>query len=430
MKKNLLLTVLIIFLILPYISAISIEMKDSFKQDEMLTAKLSGEFVNPPLKENIYFYRQHVKIGIDSSISKIGDDYYLFASLSGKAPNNYSLVIDGVSYKQGTKTITDPIIKNFSVTEELIDFIIDKGFVNTKNDFQISLSNFLDESLEVTMDITSLSGEEGGILSYDEDTDYTLVLTPGSNKITFKINITEPKEKLIQFSSENTSYTVPIYLYQDVYAESSKSFSFDIEPSEVDVIMNLTESRNKLIYIYNTGTGALTNVKLKLDDSLKPYVTISEIAFGQILPDKNANINMTILSSGTDGKVISGKLSVETDQKVFNSIDIKVTTQKGYTPSEEELVSQLQTTETCTESGGKICVKEKEECSEIQFYAVDSVCCPGKCNPISSGSSFGKILGWGLIIVIIIIGAWFFLKKYKKTSSPINLLKIAQGKKR
>jgi len=427
MKKKIIFIIFLILLILPLSSAIVFDMKNTFNEEEVLIARLSGDFINPPLKENINFYRGHVRVGIDCSITKIDDDYYLFAPLTGKTPTNYSIVIEDASYRKGTKTIEENIIKNFTIIEGLADFIVDKGFLKTKNNFYIDLENFLDEDLEIIMNISTISGEQGGISNYDEETDYEFTIS-ASKRINFEIDVQKPTTKVIHFASKNTSYEIPISLYRDEQAEASKSYSFEIEPPEMNIIMNITESRIKFIYIYNTGTGTLTGIDVELSDSLEPYVTISENRFGQILPNDNAHFNMTILASGTDGKVISGELYVKTEQKVADSIPIQVETKKGYIASAEELAPQVQGKKLCSEYNGTICTKE-EECSETEFYAKDGSCCTGKCNPISEPSSPWKFLGWVLLIIVILIAVWFFFKKYRKVKTPIDLLKVAQGKK-
>ena len=429
MKKSVIITIVLTLLLITLVSAINFEMKESFDQEEVLTAKLSGDFIDPPLRENIFFYRGHVRIGIDPSIAKIDDDYYLFAPLSGKTENNYSIVIEDVTYKKASKTIEEDLVKNFTITNKTADFIIDKGFVDTRDDFYIELENLLDEDLEVIINMTTVLGPEDAILSYEDDTDYGVIIEPGSERVNFEVDIKEPSVKLIQFTSKNTSYVIPVSLYVDEQSEQTKLFAFKIEPSEIDITMNITSQRKKLVYIYNTGTGTLTDIRLKLSDSLKPYVTISEDRFGQILPENNAHLNMSILSSGEDGKVISGELFVETEQGLASSMIIIVETQKGYVPSPEELAPELVTDETCEDTGGRIC-SEDEECSSKEFKARNGLCCPGgDCKLKPGKSSIGKILGWTILIIIVIAGIWFFLKKYKRKKKPVDLLKIAQGKR-
>ena len=170
--KKIVLFFIVILLLTALVSAINFEMKDTFDREEVLTARLSGDFVDPPLKQNIFFYRGHVRIAIDPSIARIGNDYYLFAPLSGKTQGNYSIVIKEISYTKGSQTIEEDLIKNFTITENLTNFLIDKGFVDTKDDFYIELENLLDEDLEITMNITTISGSEEAITSHEEDTEY------------------------------------------------------------------------------------------------------------------------------------------------------------------------------------------------------------------------------------------------------------------
>ena len=295
--KKLLIPIILILLLTTLVSAINFEMKDTFNREEVLMAKISGNFVDSPLQQNIYFYRGHVRIAISPFIAKIDSDYYLFAHLSGKTFGNYSIVIKDTSYRKEGKIIREDLVKNFTITEKIADFIIDKGFVDTKDDFYIEIENLLEEDLSITMNIITLSGLEEGITSHKEDTNYELIISQGLEKINFKTDIIEPSTKLIQFASKNTSYTIPASLFKDKPLES-KSFAFEINPSELELTMNITSQRNKLIYIYNKATGTLTDIQLRLSDSLKPYVTISKDSFLRILPENNIHFNMTIITSG------------------------------------------------------------------------------------------------------------------------------------
>ena len=443
MKK--LFVLIALLLSLSFTSALSLEMKDSFNQDELLMAKISGDIVQPPLKENIFLYRGHVRTAIDARIGKIGNDYYLFASLSGKSPENYTLVVENVQYMRGSSALTENLEKNFTLTENLTDFSLNKGFVITKANFDVELYNFLDDNLDLEMQITTLVGEKGGIANYQEDEENEIVLRPGSKTINFEIkDITEPTIKIINISSvekttepglfgsstktmQKTSYSIPVYIYVDDTSEQTKYYAFDIFCQDCeDIKLPVGGDTTKLIYIYNQGTGTLTDIKLTLSESFEPYIHLSEKSFGQILPNSNANLNMSILAGAE--KAISGKLFVETAQGVSNSIPIKIDVKQGYEEQEETPV--LQSTKTCAELQGKICKKDIEECKESTKETIlgkDGKCCFGTCVKKSKGS-LPKIIGWSLVIIMIAIGAWFFLKKYRGVKSPINLLEQSKPK--
>ena len=427
MKKALIILIVLTVLTLSYVSAaISFDIKNNFSQEEILTAKLSGDFINPPLKENIFFYRGHVRVGIAPYIAKIGDTYYLYAALAGKTPGNYSIVIEDVEYTMASKTIKEDLTKNFTISESYADFIIDKGFVITKDDFYLEVENLKSSNLNILLNIRTISGEEGGISSYEEDKEYDITLKPGKERIDFKLDlIKQPSIKLIELTLGDFNYTIPVSIFVDEFSEQNQFFAFKIEPSEMDLTMPTSgDAKKRLVYIYNTGTGTLTDIKLSLSESLKPYVTISESTFGRILPDSNANLNMTIALGGE--KSIAGELFVETAQKLAGSMRVIIIFEQDY---QGEDIPELQTTDKCSNQGLIICL-ENEKCSDTSeiIYGADGVCCkPGKCIGAPS-SSLGKIIAWIIILALITGAAWFFLKKYKNIKNPIDLLKIARGK--
>ena len=84
---------------------------------------------------------------------------------------------------------------------------------------------------------------------------------------------------------------------------------------------------------------------------------------------------------------------------------------------------------TCAEMSGKICEATTEKCDGNKSISADAECCLGKCIAKTSSNS-KKIVGWVLIIIIVLIFAWFFLKKYRKTKNKkVDLEKESKGKK-
>ncbi len=54
--------IILLILILPAISAIEFDMKAEFAQGETLMAKVSGNFIEPIINENIFLYRGHIRV--------------------------------------------------------------------------------------------------------------------------------------------------------------------------------------------------------------------------------------------------------------------------------------------------------------------------------------------------------------------------------
>src|SRR4030042_1425735 len=92
---------ILILLLLPLLPAVEFDMKDNYAQGETIIARISGNFVTSVTRDNIFFYRGHVRIAMEYDITKIGEDYYLYAILSGKSPADYSVSVEDVKYMKG-----------------------------------------------------------------------------------------------------------------------------------------------------------------------------------------------------------------------------------------------------------------------------------------------------------------------------------------
>ncbi len=82
--KKFFLFLFLILLIFPLISAVEFTLDSSYMQGETIITKISGNFLTPLTKDNVFFYKEHVRIPVDYGIEKINKEYYLYASLSGK----------------------------------------------------------------------------------------------------------------------------------------------------------------------------------------------------------------------------------------------------------------------------------------------------------------------------------------------------------
>ena len=213
--------ILIIFLALflfPIISAIEIDMKDNFDQGETLIAKISGNFYEAISEENVIFYRGRVRTSIIPFVSKINNEFYIYANLLDKSPNNYSIVIEDAKYYQGNQIIEEDITKNFIINENFADFSIDKGFVITKEDFFIKVKNLQDYKITINLGSVNYDKEEGFFASlFSEkkisENSNSITLNPGEvKKIYFKVEDFE-ELSLIELSTGNLDYEILVYVF-------------------------------------------------------------------------------------------------------------------------------------------------------------------------------------------------------------------------
>lgn len=312
-------------------------MKSNFSQGETLMARISGNFLEPVLKENIFFYRGHVKIPLEYDVAKIDEDYYIYALLGGKSPDNYAVALEDVRYSEGTKIVEEDIIKNFTIINETADFSINPGFIITGENFSIEVQNLKDYQIAINIDENKTETGGGFFSFFFKDTNSrnnSVILKSGEVKnIEFGLG-NETSFRNIWLSTENLEYKIPVY-----------AFVSQIQNKEGG------EEQNESA---EDGEGG----------------------------EEEAN--------ETGGKKISEA-----------------------------------TTKTCAEANGTIC-KSDEKCDKTSVQAKDATCCIGVCGKIEKKIT-GKLIGWGLLVVLFIIILWF-VKKTSKAKKKVVLLDIAKGK--
>ncbi len=440
MKKFVIFAVLFL---LPLISAVGIDMNNDFNQRETLTAKFSGNFLEGVSKENVVFYRGHVKIPIDFEIMNIENDYYIYA-LNDKSPGNYSLSLENLKYYKQGEIIEDAISKNFTINEPFADFSINPGFIMTTNNFELTIQNFQDTEITINIDkeinideeiIQNESEEQGFLdglfgnlflsitgkttLNLEEETSITL--SPNEIKtITFEIdNIPEPTLKKISFYSENTFYEFLVYIPSPV-DKNKYSINLNFEPSELKVSLYPNITQEEIVTLKNIGDKLLENITFEISNDLEPYVNISKNEIYNL--DVNQSVEITLLFTPVNIKqIIEGELTAKISGETEDLVIIF-----EMFGNESDLIIPS-TSKTCEELNGTI-FEEPQECLGEERFAKDGNCCIGEIE-IPKKDDTGLIIGWAIIMTIIIALVWFFKFKYKKSKGEIDLFKIAKGKK-
>ena len=411
MKK--LIFLLLLFLIFPIISAVEFDMKEEFSQGETLMAKVSGNFLLPLQKDNVFFYRGHVRMPVEYDIKKIDEDYYIYALLIGKEPKNYSIALENIRYMKGGEMSEKNIIRNFTINNQTADFSINPGFAS-ETEFSIEVQNLQDKKITIQVNTkadVNISGE-----TYQEP----ITLKSGQKKdIDFIFETSEPIFKIIELSTENLNYQIPASIpTTEIQAEEI----FKFEPSTLIFSASTNSETEKTIYLYNTGDEEIIDITLFLSDSLKLYVNISHESIDKLDANSNIPIKLTFLSE--EEFELEGHIQAKQEEKiVYSQISVKFLT--DYVPTEEP--PQEYTTKTCVELGYAICSRNEKCSNDDIVYAKDNVCCTGICE-LKETTQTGKIIGIIILIAIIIIGIWFYKKKYKKAKKPVDLLKVAKGK--
>ncbi len=422
-KKKFQLAIFLILFLFPMVSAIQINMDDNFSQGETLTAKVSGNFFEAISEQNVAFYRGHIRTSIIPFVSKINNEFYIYAQLLDKSPNNYSLVIENAKYYQGSKIIEKDIVKNFSINKNIADFSVDKGFVITKGDFFIEVKNLQDYEITINLKTSNKSTNNKSFFSSlfgsSVESGSSIILNPEEiKKINFKVNDFNDSSE-IELSTDNLKYEIPVYVFSKQEKQKQKIFRF--EPSEINFSLVINSNKTGIIHLRNIGETEIENISLIISDSLLPYISLSINKIDKL--DKNSSKKIEFnISSDTEEKSIEGQITAKTsDNKLHTYTSVFLNFLRDYIPpknKENSVVSQ-----TCSELDGTVC-NQNQKCNEDNInYAKDGICCLGTCQTEKKSSS-GKIIGWLLIVGIIGFGLWFYLKKYKKVESVNDLMRI------
>jgi hypothetical protein len=431
------LIVLFLLILLPFVSAVEINMKSELSQGETILAKFSGTFQDKISKEDVFFYREHTRVPIEFDIMNIGNDYYIYA-VNDKSPGNYSISIEDVYYYKEGKLVNDKITKNFTITDDVADFSINPGFIKTTNDFEVQLQSLQDKDITVKINSEKISESQNnetdksfldslfgnlflsltGKSTLNINEQKSITLSPNEIKsIEFKMQDTpEPTVKEISFSSGKYFYEFILYIPSAVKVSHKTSLNF--EPSELKIsLANATSEQ--IVTLENVGDELLKNVSVYVSSNLKDYVNVSKDIIYNLGVNQSAEIyllfsrpNMTVNITGE----LTAKIPNETEDMVIIFETVK--------NASDVIVSSA--SKDCAELNGTI-FEEPQICDGEERFAKDGNCCIGQVTEPQK-SNTGFIIGWLIIIILLAVLVWFFKFKYKKAKNEINLFKIAKGR--
>jgi|TARA_Y100000310_G_scaffold338887_1_gene429817 hypothetical protein len=403
-------------------------MKDTFQKDETLMARVSGNFFETVSKDDISFFRGHVRTSIIPTVLKIEKDFYIYAQLEGKDPDNYSMVIEEVKHFEGSELVETDISKNFTIDSSQASFSISPGFISTNEDFSIEVGNLIDEEIEV------LIGVEVGFEDFiTPEANLLTVSFNSKKKIDFSIGENEGTNlTYIELSFGNFSYEIPALLMTGTLFGETKEMILE---NSVTATIATNSETSRVLYLKNPGKTKIENISLLISESLVPYVLLSTYEIDSLNGNSSERIDVYI-SSGDFSAVVLGEIIAVSDDNMFSaSTDIFLEFIPDFIPEnldedggegEIEIIED-RSSESCGDIGGIIC-SENQECSGERNYAKDGICCLATCNKIEESSS-GKIIGWTIIILIGLLLVWFYFKRYNKQSKVGNVFKFRRGYK-
>ena len=425
MKKILFLFFLL--LIFPIISAVQIDFlknNSTFDGGETIIAKVSGNFINPLNSDNVLFHKDGTSSNIPFTYNLVSadDDFYIYALTSDKnlqtLSGNYSISIENARYMSGVDISQEKIIKNFTITNQTADFSVAPGVVNTYLPFSIQIQNLQNNRITVmssplqnfNQSSTSINVQSGEIKTVD--------FQPSNQSISLSSQI--------QISSLKTSYTIPVFFNLTSTANNSNQTtssgirngtSFDFQPNKITVSMPTNSSTKRIIYISNDGNSDINDLTFFVPTSLAQYIKISSPQSVKV--NSSEKVDLTLNSDAVE-KTITGTIIAQADNTT-SEFDVILNFIKDYVPSESDNSSSIIT--SCTDLKGEVCSGTKV-CSGNTASTRDGVCCLTSCEEPKK-SSWGKIIGWSIVVLVLLFLIYFF-KKYKRVRPKVDLLKVAE----
>ncbi len=421
--KGVISLLVLLLIIFPMTSAVEFNLNPAYKSGETIITKISGNFLSSLAKENIFFYKEHVRVPVDYGIEKINKEYYLYASLEGKTEGNYSISVKNVQYMNGAETLSDDLVRNFSITNETADFSLKPGAIVSAGKFSLEIQNLKDEQLSIMVTTKIANGSERDISVVAGETTAKLIsvsLVSGeSGKIYFESGEGFPTFQKIKLSSANLTYEVPVYIFSSaIFSEDS----YKIEPPEIISSIPSEKITKRTIFIYNSGDTEIENISMSLSDSISSFVNVSPAHVDSLAPNTNLPLELSFFSPGEIEASGTLKVNINGETMLYSQISLKFL--RDFVPAND---SQQSSVKTCGELTGKIC-KSGEACDSQIVYAKDNVCCLGNCVSTKEKSPWGTIIGFAIFFILVVVGLWFYKTKYKKAGKPVNLLDIARGK--
>jgi hypothetical protein len=302
----------LIILILGFgiVSSAEIELKNEFVKGETLIAKVSGNFVKQPIKDNMEFFRRHMSTSMGFyDVIKIEGDYYIYVNIPlEKEADNYSLVISGVEYYSGTKIIDEDLVANFTILDEQASFSINPVLFITEEDYIIELQNLVDTKIEIIYE--KLTKEEADVIAVEEDKPTFFESLFGLFE---KQNVSEPEEQIsgeiISLKSgEIVEVTIPIgdyvgfekvkFVYENetynsmIYILGKEKIVENETPDEPEVEMNETPDEPE-VENCEEFNGTICKSNEKCEGETK-YSSTDICCVGECVKVEKSNIGKTI----------------------------------------------------------------------------------------------------------------------------------------
>ncbi|MFH1500525.1 MAG: hypothetical protein ABIE22_01110 [archaeon] len=405
MKKS---VIILLILLVPLVSAISVDIKETYSPGETLIITIEGNFIDPVSTSNIYFYSGRDNIPMIYDLGKVQDKYYLYALLPTKSRDYTLLIKDAHFFDQGEKM--QDLSYNFSVQGNTTDFSVSPGFIVTDKDFKITV-----QAIEpITVNVNYL------------DYSVNLPLSSGQKKdVEFSIsNLNEFTVTEVSLSTLKTSYKVPAAVFAEAVENNSNiSLNDKFRFSPEKIILSLEKDKEKLVNVSLINLGdEVEDITLTFPQKFSNILTLSTGQIPSLQKDQENVIQLTFKSNQSGN--LSGILQAVSNE-LTASLEIELSVSQpvtNITPSDDD---DDEPRNSCYNLGGYLC-DSNEECSGYIDYSSDGDCCIGTCE--EKGSSTSTIIG--VILLLVAMGIVGFLVYRSRKNTQKSAKQILEKRKK
>lgn len=451
----------VLFLSLNLAGAIQVQLsKESYNAGETLTARVDADFLNSLSSSNVFFYREHVLVNMIYDAIFSNNTLFIYA-IAPDSARDYTIVIKNVKYKENGIAKETDISKNFSVSPEKADFYITPGFILTEGNFNIRAVNkkenytnikasFQNIKQNISLSplgykLISLSAKDINIFSIiylsleGEKTGYSIpVLVYPAAQTTGGASANETNASAANIPQDTNASSANVSASNIANETNASSANASVQPDtqtyqaqetlkfSPDSITELSLTQEQLpiilpISLMNLHTETIADISLSYDKALEGIISVAPDFIGSIEPASIQDIELTINNATKQG-FFSGSIYAKAGSGNFSAVFyLEVNITKDYSNLDS---LGLATEEACNAEEEKVCQPNEFCANATQRYTTEGICCPkeGFCKKLEEEkpkSSSGKIIGFAILFLVIIIALLLFMKFKKAKKKDI-----------
>ncbi|MFH0808508.1 MAG: hypothetical protein V1888_02730 [archaeon] len=382
----------------------------------LATILTTEEFVKQIEPSDITFYEGRKQITLDSNIIFYQGQYYLYIYTTREG--NFSVKIENILYKEDNILKSTTISKEFNVSKNILTdeetnetftqiLSIKPGFIFTTQTPSIKLINSGTATLNLTYNEKEIS------LTPSQSQSITFIPT----EVFTTLSISTYKEfqvPIIYLTTNQTNQTT-----NQTNQTNQTNETIDILISEADLRQNpelllvetFTDTKSEeIIELLNLGDNNITN--LETASSLE-FIKTQDL---EDMPPRGIQ-NLTLIINPKNPGHFQGTINItftqnEEQKNIQILLSIFVLPKEAIGTNQTFEVKE----ETCQEISGQVCTSGLFCNGTTTFTKNSEYCCLASCVETKSESNgFGWILGMVILIILALIGYYFYKKQKQVT---------------